>query len=501
MGQDRQMQMIGGNGGNQFRQYAGQNTRNLNRYNAVQNVRNRVAQNPRVQNDGIQNQIGNGNLVAVRAEGNAARNNGNQIRCYNCREVGHFARDCTARPRRRDVAYLQTQLLIAQKEEAGIQLQAEEYDLMAAAADLDEIEEVNANCILMANLQQASSSGTQTDSTPVYDSEGSAENDNNVISEVTDVEQDGEIVEQHSEIQELMCKLFEDVRNINKELSEFTNSPSWDRPMIVDDVEHSIQFRLNLKNSSNAIALVLSTEEPEYSLSMGDEHLSTISKTKSDKVISSSVKNFIIIPSEYETLPTSLIPVEDSDSLREEINIFTGMDDLMPPGSESNDYDLERDIHILEELLSKPLDVKVFFEPDSGVLTTKMVKDNSFSIDDIDYVEASPPHSELISLEEVKNFHPKDRELEDDVFCEKLSKINLLIAKIKALNANPTLSSNFVLMYPIPVKDGDSFLEKFETIPKLETFKFDIEEKSSGSTVLIFLFRILNVSILRVSLI
>nr|GFC79749.1 hypothetical protein [Tanacetum cinerariifolium] len=36
----------------------------------------------------------------------------------------------------------------------GIQLQAEEYDLMAAVADLDEIEEVNANCILMANLQQ-----------------------------------------------------------------------------------------------------------------------------------------------------------------------------------------------------------------------------------------------------------------------------------------------------------------------------------------------------------
>nr|GFC53968.1 Gag-Pol polyprotein [Tanacetum cinerariifolium] len=56
--------------------------------------------------------------------GNAAGQNGNQIRCYNCRR----------------------------KEEAGIQLQAEEYDLMAAAADLDEIEEVNANCILMANL-------------------------------------------------------------------------------------------------------------------------------------------------------------------------------------------------------------------------------------------------------------------------------------------------------------------------------------------------------------
>nr|GFC07316.1 hypothetical protein [Tanacetum cinerariifolium] len=89
IGQDRQMQMVGGNGRNQFRQYAGQNA----------------------------------GIRLARAEGNAAGQNGNQIRCYNCRG-----------------------------EEAGIQLQAEEYDLMAAAADLDEIKEVNANCILMANL-------------------------------------------------------------------------------------------------------------------------------------------------------------------------------------------------------------------------------------------------------------------------------------------------------------------------------------------------------------
>nr|GEY82901.1 retrovirus-related Pol polyprotein from transposon TNT 1-94 [Tanacetum cinerariifolium] len=140
----------------------------------------------------------------------------------------HYARNCTARPRRRDAAYLQTQLLIAQKEEAGIQLQAEEYDLMAAAADLDDIEEVNANCILMANLQQASTSGTQSDSTPVYDTDESAEvhtnyNDNEIFNmftqeeqytellepipelhqvpqndnDVTGVEQGGEIVEQH----------------------------------------------------------------------------------------------------------------------------------------------------------------------------------------------------------------------------------------------------------------------------------------------------------------
>nr|GEW68957.1 reverse transcriptase domain-containing protein [Tanacetum cinerariifolium]GEX65650.1 reverse transcriptase domain-containing protein [Tanacetum cinerariifolium] len=44
----------------------------------------------------------------------------------------------------------------------------------------------------------------------------------------------------------------------------------------------------------------LPTEEPEYSLSMRDEHLSAISKTKSNEVIKSSVKNLVPIPSESE---------------------------------------------------------------------------------------------------------------------------------------------------------------------------------------------------------
>ncbi|GJZ44773.1 retrovirus-related pol polyprotein from transposon TNT 1-94 [Tanacetum coccineum] len=252
MGQDRHawMRWLEPMVGNQFRQYARQNVGYQNGYNAVQNVGNQVVQdavqNQDVQNVGNQNgQIvvpgitnqnpnGNGNVVVARAEGNATGNNGNQIRCYNCRGLGHLARNCTVRPRRRDAAYLQTQLLIAQKEEAGIQLQAEEFDLMAAAADLDEIEEVNANCILMANLQQASTSGTQTDKAPVYDSDGSAEvhnydncydneifnmftqeeqytellepipephqvqqNDSNVISEISSVEQEGGTVDQH----------------------------------------------------------------------------------------------------------------------------------------------------------------------------------------------------------------------------------------------------------------------------------------------------------------
>nr|GFC36740.1 hypothetical protein [Tanacetum cinerariifolium] len=88
------------------------------------NIRNRQIAQPRMNmGNANQNLNRNGNLVAARAKGNAAGHNGNHIRCYNYRGVGHFARNYTVRPRRRDVAYLQTLLLIDQKEEAGIQLQ------------------------------------------------------------------------------------------------------------------------------------------------------------------------------------------------------------------------------------------------------------------------------------------------------------------------------------------------------------------------------------------
>ncbi|GJU01929.1 hypothetical protein Tco_1112267 [Tanacetum coccineum] len=302
-----------------------------------------------------------------------------------------------------------------------------------------------------------------------------------------------------------------------------------------------IIFKLPL---SVEIAPVLPTKEPDHSLSMRDEHLSTILETKSDEVIKSIVEDLVPIPSESEDLSdnksecdvpfcdesstilqgndsnqfdaesgliksllnrdTSIVYSPKIDSLLEEFIGKLAHIDLILPEINEADFDPEEDIRLVEQLLydnSPPLDAlkdhfEIFFDSNDDCTSSD---DNPFYSEDIDYVEASPPDSELVSLEEVKDFDLEDGEtdtdillkIKDDILHEKLLNINLLIAKIESLNDNPTLSNDFVLKYPssfpIPVEDSDFFLEKSDTflsLPELETFRFDIEEKNSGSTTI-----------------
>ncbi|GJY64593.1 hypothetical protein Tco_0466053 [Tanacetum coccineum] len=103
------------------------------------------------------------------------------------------------------VQNVRNQMQIAQKEEAEIQLTSEEFDFMAAAGAYEETKRANANCTLENNLQQASTSGTQSKKAPVYDSDGSAE--------VTSVEQEGGTVEQHPATVEETRAYFESLYN------------------------------------------------------------------------------------------------------------------------------------------------------------------------------------------------------------------------------------------------------------------------------------------------
>ncbi|GJT41793.1 hypothetical protein Tco_0941658 [Tanacetum coccineum] len=375
---------------------------------------------------------------------------------------------------------------------------------------------------------------------------------------------------QPEDIQEFLHKLLKDLQIISEELADDINSLSWNCPAFYDDDdEYTIQYKEYLENSSNVVTPNLPTKEPDNSLSMGDEHLSTILETKLDELIKSSVENHIPIPSESEDFSDnesecdvpvcddfttfsnplfeidddfsssddesfsdedvpnenfkiysnplfdeeiisskidlhyfnvesdliesllyqdismvsypkidslleefsgelahidlippginkadfdpeeeiclssspSLIPVEDSYSLMEKIDLFLDLDDSIPPGIESDDYDSEGDILFLEELLSndslslpetesfhfdhydvpssprpigKPPDDGIFFdyEPDMGVLTAKVVEDISEHY--ILMTKLLPTHPTLYP--DIVTLLPFSSENEDKVF-------------------------------------------------------------------------------------
>nr|GEW24715.1 hypothetical protein [Tanacetum cinerariifolium] len=110
--------------------------------------------------------------------------------------------------------------------------------------------------------------------------------------------------------------------------------------------------------------------------------------------------------------------------------------------------------------------------------------DDSLYEENIEYVEASPHNSELVSLDEAEIVIPEVEEIKDDILREKLLNVHLLIANIKALKDNPTPSSE--LLTKSSSTFPKSFLDETNTfhnsLPEFENFYFDLEEISSGST-------------------
>ncbi|GJX35302.1 hypothetical protein Tco_0246859 [Tanacetum coccineum] len=219
----------------------------------------------------------------------------------------------------------------------------------------------------------------------------------------------------------------------------------WKIPICYDDDE----------DYTIAITPILSTKEPVNSLSMGDEHLDTILATESDEVIKSSVDDLVLIPSESEGIPDSVCD--------------------MP-------------------LCNNHTPLEAFKEHSETIIDSN----NEYSLSDddsyenINYVDASSPDSEIASLKVVEIVIPEVGGIDDDILLtikddilrEKLLNVNLLIANIEALKDNPTQSSNVITKSSST--SLNSFLEETNTfdnsLPEFETLCFDLEENSSGST-------------------
>ncbi|GJV49421.1 hypothetical protein Tco_1439633 [Tanacetum coccineum] len=172
----------------------------------------------------------------------------------------------------------------------------------------------------------------------------------------------------------------------------------------------------------------------------------------------------------------------------------------IPPRIVKANLDPKEDIRFIENLMydnSFPRPPKTLKDDSETVIDSNNDYSSSDddSYEDIDYVDASPPDSELARLEVVEIVIPEVGGIDtdiiltiiDDILHEKLLNVNLLIAKIEALKDNPTPSSDFVTKSSST--SPNFFLEETNTfdnsLPESETFCFNLEEKSSGSTTIL----------------
>ncbi|GJV65571.1 hypothetical protein Tco_1476399 [Tanacetum coccineum] len=222
---------------------------------------------------------------------------------------------------------------------------------------------------------------------------------------------------------------------------------------------------------------IFDDDDDEYTIYMGDKHLDTIPEMELDEVIKSSVEDIVPIASESEGIfdnmcdvpfcdknhfyaeydllesllnqDTSIVYSPKIDSLLEEFVGELAPINPIPSGIHEADFDPEEDIRLIEQLLY-----------DDYALSD----DDPFYSEDIHYIEASPPDSELVSLEEVK----------DDILREKLLNINLLIAKIESLNDNPT--PDCVLNdHTEETSSGSTTTHADNSLPEYDSFLFEIE--------------------------
>nr|GEY18639.1 hypothetical protein [Tanacetum cinerariifolium] len=108
------------------------------------------------------------------------------------------------------------------------------------------------------------------------------------------------------------------------------------------------------------------------------------------------------------------------------------------------------------------------------------INDDSFSIDNIDYVEASPPDYELVSSKVMGIVIPEvggiDDDIiltiKDDIFRENLLNVNHLFAKIEAFNDSPTLFYDPIISRTPPTLtpsgERDFFLEEVDAFLAVE---------------------------------
>ncbi|GJZ55651.1 hypothetical protein Tco_0610844 [Tanacetum coccineum] len=202
---------------------------------------------------------------------------------------------------------------------------------------------------------------------------------------------------------------------------------------MADDDEYTVIYR-----KPKAITPDLPIEEPDNSLSMGDEHLNIILETEK-----SSIENLVPIPSEFKVISENIcdVPSCDNDHFDVECGLINSL--------------LSRDI-----LITSP---KIDFLPEEFVGELDFIDPILPGIDEDDFDEDDFDEDDFDEEEgEIDN---DILQIEDEILREKLLNVDLLIDKIEALKLTPSIP--FVLenpsSSPILVVDSDFLVEEVDT--------------------------------------
>nr|GEV88504.1 hypothetical protein [Tanacetum cinerariifolium] len=215
-------------------------------------------------------------------------------------------------------------------------------------------------------------------------------------------------------------------------------------------------------------AFAITPNEPDNSLSMGDEHLDTISTTKSDEFIKSSVENLVPIPSESEGEPECDMPA------REEFTTFSNILFDAEYEFDSSDDKSFYDEDVPEKIFSNRLfDEEIIpmkidqnhYNAESDLIESMRTHDSSLIISSKIDSLLDEFAGELTLL---KSIPPGI----DETDCDPEEEIHL-IEKLLYDNSSPRLPKEFVSENsdtesesfspsPIPVEDSDSLMEEID---------------------------------------